>query len=82
MFIKQSEDPKGTVTFVIYTKIRYLSGRAYLNCGKNAQGELSGVFIYTLLNRLSHLKHKIEKQWLDLSLDAFKVKCKKLFLQT
>ena len=36
----------------------------------------------TLLNRLSNLNNKIEKQWLDLSLDAFKVKCKRLFLQT
>ena len=36
----------------------------------------------TLLNRLSHLNHKIEKQWLDLSLNTFKVKCKKLFLQS
>ena len=36
----------------------------------------------TLLNRLSHLNHKIEKQWLDLSLDTFKVKCKRLFLQS
>ena len=34
-----------------------------------------------LLNRLSHLNNTIEKSWLDLSLDSFKVKCKKLFLQ-
>ena len=34
-----------------------------------------------LLNRLAHINDKIEKSWLDLSLDTFKVKCKKLFLQ-
>ena len=34
-----------------------------------------------LLNRLSHLNNKIEKSWLDMSLDSFKLKCKKLFLQ-
>ena len=35
-----------------------------------------------LLNRLSHLNNKIEKSWLDLSLDSFRVKCKQLFLNT
>ena len=35
----------------------------------------------TLLNRLSHLNNKINKQWLELSLDTFKVKCKKRILQ-
>ena len=34
-----------------------------------------------LLNRLSHLNNKINKSWMDLSLDSFKVKCKMLFLQ-
>ena len=34
-----------------------------------------------LLNRLSHLNNKIPKDWLELSLDTFKVKCKTLFLQ-
>ena len=34
----------------------------------------------TLLKRMSHLNHKIEKQWLELSLDSFKVIRKKLFL--
>ena len=33
-----------------------------------------------LLNRLSHLNNKIEKSWLVLSLNAFKIKCKSLFL--
>ena len=35
-----------------------------------------------LLNRLAHLNGKIEKTWLELSYDSFKVKCKQLFLQT
>ena len=35
-----------------------------------------------LLNRFAHLNGKIEKSWLELSLDSFKVKCKQLFLQT
>ena len=35
-----------------------------------------------LLNRLAHLNGKIEKSWLELSLDSFKVRCKHLFLQT
>ena len=35
-----------------------------------------------LLNRLSHLNNKIEKSWLELRLDSFKVKCKQLFLKT
>ena len=35
----------------------------------------------TLLNILSQLNNKIEKQWLGLSLETFKVKCKRLFLQ-
>ena len=35
-----------------------------------------------LLNRLSHLNGKIEKSWLELSLDSFKVRCKQLFLQS
>ena len=34
-----------------------------------------------LLNRLYHLNGKIEKSWLELSLNSFKVKCKQLFLQ-
>ena len=34
----------------------------------------------TLLNRMSQLNHEIKKQWLELSLDSFKVICKKLFL--
>ena len=33
-----------------------------------------------LLNRLSHINDKILKSWLELSLETFKVKCKKLFL--
>ena len=36
----------------------------------------------TLLNRLSHLNNKIKKQWLNDSLNTFKVKCKRLFLQS
>ena len=35
-----------------------------------------------LLNRLAHLNNKIEKNWLDQSLDTFKIKCKRIFLQT
>ena len=34
-----------------------------------------------LLNRLAHLNDKIEKSWLELNIDTFKVKCKQLFLQ-
>ena len=34
-----------------------------------------------LLNRLAHLNNKIEKNWLDQSLDTFKIKCKRIFLQ-
>ena len=34
-----------------------------------------------LLNRLAHLNGKIEKSWLTQSIDTFKVKCKKLFLE-
>jgi hypothetical protein len=33
-----------------------------------------------LSNRLTTLNHKIPLQWLKLSIDAFKVKCKTLFL--
>ena len=32
-----------------------------------------------LLNRLSHLNDKIEKLWLEQSLNTLKVKCKALF---
>ena len=35
-----------------------------------------------LLNRLHELNNKIEKQWLELSLETFKIKCKNLFLMT
>ena len=35
-----------------------------------------------LLNRLHKLNNKIEKQWLELSLGTFKIKCKNLFLLT
>ena len=34
-----------------------------------------------LLNRLAHINNKIEKSWLDQSLNTFKIKCKQLFLQ-
>ena len=34
-----------------------------------------------LLNRLAHINNKIEKSWLDQSLNTFKIKCKALFLQ-
>ena len=33
-----------------------------------------------LLNRLSYLNGQIDKDWLLLSIDSFKVKCKQLFL--
>ena len=33
-----------------------------------------------LLNRLAHLNDKIEKSWLEQSLNTFKIKCKQLFL--
>ena len=32
-----------------------------------------------LLNRLSHLNNKIEKAWLNLNIDSFKIKCKNFF---
>ena len=35
-----------------------------------------------LLNRIAHLNNKINKSWLNLSMDSFKVKCKELFLKT
>ena len=35
-----------------------------------------------LLNRLTHLNDKIEKSWLEQSLNTFKIKCKRLFLQS
>ena len=34
-----------------------------------------------LLNRLHILNNKIEKSWLNLSLESYKVKCKELFLK-
>ena len=33
-----------------------------------------------LLNRFAELNNKIDKSWLNLSLETFKVKCKSLFL--
>ena len=33
-----------------------------------------------LINRLTELNNKIEKSWLDLSWNSYKVKCKELFL--
>ena len=33
-----------------------------------------------ILNRFTHLNGKIDKAWLELSLNTFKIKCKKLFL--
>ena len=33
-----------------------------------------------LLNRLQVLNGKIEKNWINLSLDSYKMKCKELFL--
>ena len=33
-----------------------------------------------LLNRLTEINNKIEKSWLELSFDSYKVKCKQLFL--
>ena len=35
-----------------------------------------------LLNRLTHLNNRIEKSWLELSLDSFKIKSKGLFLKS
>ena len=35
-----------------------------------------------LLNRFCDLNNMIDKSWLELSLDTYKVKCKKLFLGT
>ena len=34
-----------------------------------------------LLNRLAHLNDKIEKSWLEQSLNTFKIRCKELYLQ-
>ena len=33
-----------------------------------------------LLNRFAELNNKIDKSWLNLSLETYKVKCKSLFL--
>ena len=33
-----------------------------------------------LLNRLHELKNRIDKSWMQLSLESFKVKCKAMFL--
>ena len=35
-----------------------------------------------LLNRLHILNDKIEKNWINLKLDSYKIKCKELFLMT
>ena len=35
-----------------------------------------------LLNRFHDLNNLIEKQWLTMSLETYKIKCKALFLQT
>ena len=45
--------------------------RQNFNSGKNI-----------LLNRLANLKDKIEKSWLDQSMNTYKIKCKQLFLQS
>ena len=34
-----------------------------------------------LLNRLHTMNNKIEKNWINLSLETYKVKCKELFLK-
>ena len=34
-----------------------------------------------LLNRLHILNDKIEKNWINLSIDSYKIKCKELFLK-
>ena len=54
-------------------RIRYANFfiRQNYNIGKNI-----------LLNRLAHINDKIEKSWLDQSLNTFKIKCKRLFLQS
>ena len=36
----------------------------------------------TLLNRFCDLNNMIDKSWLELSLDTYKVKCKEMFLRT
>ena len=36
----------------------------------------------TLLNRFCDLNNMIDKSWLEMSLDTYKVKCKELFLRT
>ena len=33
-----------------------------------------------LLNRLHELNNRIDKSWMQLSLESFKVKCKEMFL--
>ena len=35
-----------------------------------------------LLNRFYDLNNLIDKQWLEMSLETYKIKCKALFLQT
>ena len=49
------------------TKLNFIKRQNY-DVGKNI-----------LLNRMQVLNNKIDKNWLNLSLDSYKIKCKKLF---
>ena len=51
------------------TKLNFIKRHNY-DVGKNI-----------LLNRMHVLNNKIDKRWLNLSLDYYKIECKKLFLR-
>ena len=53
-----------------HPKLKFIKNQKY-GVGKNI-----------LLNRFCDLNDVIEKKWLDLSLETFKIKCKALFLET
>ena len=50
------------------TRLKFIKRQNY-NVGKNI-----------LLNRLHILNDKIEKNWINLTMNSYKVKCKELFL--
>ena len=51
------------------TKVSFIKNQRF-DVGKNI-----------LLNRFYNLNNLIEKRWLDLSLETFKIKCKTMFLE-
>ena len=49
------------------------------------QGSVLGPVLFCkniLLNRLHAINNKVEKHWINLSIDSYKVKCKELFLKS